>query len=114
MFSQEQQDRLQSILGQEEWIPIRLRNHDLTLIAQILESGRTQRFFGGEPIVMRDVNHDEFSNTVRELRWEGYLDIDTEDVDGDGVKDDVMETGWKTNDSGIEFLRRLKAAAGFE
>jgi hypothetical protein len=112
MFNEKEQELLVSIEDEIELIPERLRNHSLVLIAQVLENGRSQRFFNSDPFAPSEVNHEELVNAVRELRWEGFVDIDQEDVDGDGIKDDVLKTGWKTNDSGIEFLRRLKAAAG--
>ena len=115
MFTQEQHAKLNAIATQEELIPIRLRNHNLPLIAEILENGRSQRFFKSEPLKdVPGVDHAELASTVRELRWEGFVDIETDDVDDDGILDDVSETGWTTNDSGIEFLRRLKNAAGIE
>ena len=112
MFNRKEQELLSTIEDETELIPERLRNHSLVLIAQVLESGRSQRFFNSDPYAPSTIDHAELVNTVRELRWEGFVDIDQEDVDGDGIKDDVLETGWKTNDSGIEFLRRLKQAAG--
>ena len=114
MFTQEQHALLNAIATQEELIPMRLRDHSLPLIAEILENGRSQRFFSSEPLKdVPGVDHKELVNAVRELRWEGFVDIEKDDVDDDGILDDIYETGWTTNDSGIEFLRRLKQAAGF-
>ena len=114
MFTQEQQAKINAIDGTEELIPLRLRDHSLTLIAMVLESGRSQRFFDSAPTAPEGVPHEELINTVKELRWEGFVDIERNDIDDDGIPDDVLETGWKTNDSGIEFLRRLKQAAGID
>ncbi|MCB0712139.1 MAG: hypothetical protein KDD67_07400 [Ignavibacteriae bacterium] len=114
MFTQEQHAKLNAIATQEELIPVRLRDHSLPLIAEILENGRSQRFFSSEPLKdVPGVDHKELVNAVRELRWEGFVDIEKDDIDDDGILDDIHETGWTTNDSGIEFLRRLKQAAGF-
>lgn len=112
MFNDTEQEQLAAIEDLEELIPDRLRNHSLVLIAQVLESGRSQRFFSSDPYTSSTVPHEELVNTVKELRWEGFVEIEKEDVNDDGIKDDVLDTGWKTNDSGIEFLRRLKQAAG--
>ncbi len=114
MFNETEQGQLAAIGDLDELIPERLRNHSLVLIAQVLESGRSQRFFNSDPYSSSSVPHEELVNAVKELRWEGFVDIEQEDVDGDGIKDDVLETGWHTNDSGIEFLRRLKKAAGID
>lgn len=112
MFSTEQQEKLASIAGDRELLPFRLQDHDPVVIAMALENGRGQRFLGTPPINPPGIDHKELSNTVRELRWEGFVDIPKDDVDDDGILDDILETGWKTTDSGMEFLRRLKEAAG--
>ncbi len=112
MFNEIEQGQLAGINDKSDLIPPRLRNHNLVLLAQVLESGRSQRFFSSDPYSSSHVEHKDLVNAVKELRWEGFVEIDEEDVDDDGIKDDVLTTGWKTNDSGIEFLRRLKEAAG--
>ena len=114
MFNETEQQRLIEIRDHQDLIPERLRDHGLVLIAQVLESGRSQRFFNSDPFTSSLVPHEELVNTVKELRWEGFVDIDDEDIDNDGIKDDVLKTGWTTNDSGIEFLRRIKKAAGID
>ncbi|MCE2502631.1 MAG: hypothetical protein J4G05_01000 [Chlorobi bacterium] len=115
MFTPEEQEKLRAISHDEELIPFRLRDHSLPLIAEVLENGRSQRFLGATPLTAPEgTDEKELSNTVRELRWEGFVDIEKDDIDDDGILDSIQETGWKTNDSGLEFLRRLKEAAGFE
>jgi hypothetical protein len=115
MFTEDDRKKLLAIESQDDLIPIRLRGHKLPLLADILENGRGQRFFNEEPLLdPPDVDHKELVNAVRELRWEGLIEIAKDDVDDDGILDDIRETGWKTNDSGLEFLRRLKEAAGIE
>lgn len=112
MFSTEQQEKFEAINGDMDLVPYRLQDHSVALIAMVLENGRGQRFLAAPPAQPAQSTHEEFVNTVKELRWEGFVDIPKDDVDGDGILDDVLETGWKTTDSGLEFLRRLKDAAG--
>ena len=112
MFSTDQQEKLETIAGDSDLLPYRLQNHSVALIAMVLENGRGQRFLGTPATQPSQSEHKEFVNTVKELRWEGFVDIPNEDVNDDGILDDVLDTGWKTTDSGLEFLRRLKEAAG--
>lgn len=113
MFSVDDKQKLDGINGDVDLLPYRLQDHSVGVVASILENGRSQRFLGAPPLGdIPGVSHEELVNAVRELRWEGFIEIETEDVDGDGIPDDIFETGWKTNDSGLEFLRRLKEAAG--
>ncbi len=112
MFSADQQEKFETIAGDHDLLPYRLQDHSVALIAMVLENGRGQRFLGATPTRPVQSEHKEFVNTVKELRWEGFVEIPNEDVDEDGIPDDVLETGWKTTDSGLEFLRRLKEAAG--
>ena len=113
MFTEEQKEQLKGISHSEDLIPFRLRDHSLPLIAIVLENGRSQRFLGATPMTAPEgTEEQELVNAVRELRWEGFVDIAKDDVDDDGILDTIQETGWKTNDSGLEFLRRIKEAAG--
>ena len=115
MFSQSEIETLRAFSSTEsadESVPERLRNHPVLLLAQILESGRSQRFFDSDPYSSEEFPKDNIANAVREMHWEGLGEFEEKDVDGDGIPESVLETGWKTNDSGLEFLRRIKVAAG--
>lgn len=112
MFSHEQEQKLASIAGDRELLPYRLQDRDPLVIAMALENGRGQRFLGVPPASPPGIPHNDLAETVRELRWEGFVDIPKDDIDDDGILDDILQTGWKTTDSGMEFLRRLKEAAG--
>lgn len=117
MFTQREIELIRNLSSSDassEVTPERLRNHPLILIAQILESGRSQRFFDSDPYSAPEHSPEQIINAVKELRWEGFVDVDVEDLDGDGIPETVLETGWSTNDSGIEFLRRIKDAAGLD
>ncbi len=112
MFSQEQEQKLATIAGDRELLPYRLQDRSPLVIALALENGRGQRFLGAPPSSPPGIDHSDLAQTIRELRWEGFVDVPKDDVDGDGILDDILQTGWKTTDSGMEFLRRLKEAAG--